>query len=867
MDALGVVGVGADLYMAAQHARVLLDARQRALDPSLTDAEADALFEKAQAAANGLIESGLMGALMERYPPFAAAVGTWVLTRHGGEWILANTETGQAINRAATNYLDRHISALERAGEDITEFLGGESDRMRRQSQIDDMCASFTRAIREKRIRLKPGKKSVDVCNYIRDGDLAGIHTDLIDPTPPQPVVETDPCEAPHADLAKADALLETGDLGAAENAFGAISAAGCDDVAEAVADRQQSITAKIDQLADAADKAATSCDGKALRTAASGIAEANHPRLASANSAVQRVVSGVTGAEAAFANANAAFRSGDMVGARSNLQVAAAHYDQLGSDAGCAGKIQKVEVATSKVERVAGAVARVDAAIHACDLDKMARFGEQLAKLKDPPPALKQRIGTLVSAAEDCKRNNPELQRVAADADCLARRGSGYSAGTISADGTYTCLPDKQTANAWCNSNNAGSGWHATKVQPDGSYDCRLSKTGRNAVLPEGVRKGLVRRQGQREGQVPVLHGQDRPGLRLPQEIRPRLDGRQAPEERQLQLLSATRQADGKTQETARIEHGTQRCRGSCGGRCGSRRRHQRHHPVSEQRRAEEQLPPQSDDGRAALRIELTGPAGTDYTRRMSPPKRKLAAVLAADVAGYSRLMGEDETRTLAALRDFRGSLFEPATAEHNGTVIKSMGDGWLVEFDSVVDAVNCAVFIQEALDENDVLKLRIGIHIGDIVHEDDDIYGDGVNVAARLQQIARPGGIVLSDFAHRGIDATLGARFANLGAQSLKNIRNPVTAYGWPSEGGAIVAAPETGPEKPAKRLDKDLRVSGLLTLVTAPGVAVLGVIIGFQEPAALIPLLGASLLVAFIGGGLMLASKIIGRWQDEP
>ncbi|MBT7759246.1 MAG: adenylate/guanylate cyclase domain-containing protein, partial [Rhodospirillaceae bacterium] len=108
-----------------------------------------------------------------------------------------------------------------------------------------------------------------------------------------------------------------------------------------------------------------------------------------------------------------------------------------------------------------------------------------------------------------------------------------------------------------------------------------------------------------------------------------------------------------------------------------------------------------------------------------MSAPTRKLAAILAADVAGYSRLMGEDETGTLAALRELRQGLSDVVVG-HRGDLVKSMGDGWLVEFPSVVDAVNCALQVQENLAGHDIIKLRIGIHIGDIVHEDEDIYGD---------------------------------------------------------------------------------------------------------------------------------------------
>ncbi len=117
---------------------------------------------------------------------------------------------------------------------------------------------------------------------------------------------------------------------------------------------------------------------------------------------------------------------------------------------------------------------------------------------------------------------------------------------------------------------------------------------------------------------------------------------------------------------------------------------------------------------------------------------QRRLAAIVAADVVGYSRLMGEDEAGTLTALRALRTELFAPAVVDHNGTIVKSMGDGWLVEFASLVDAVTCAIEVQERLAENDTIKLRIGVHLGDITHEEEDIFGDGVNIAARLQEIA---------------------------------------------------------------------------------------------------------------------------------
>ncbi len=121
--------------------------------------------------------------------------------------------------------------------------------------------------------------------------------------------------------------------------------------------------------------------------------------------------------------------------------------------------------------------------------------------------------------------------------------------------------------------------------------------------------------------------------------------------------------------------------------------------------------------------------------------PKRRLAAILAADVIGFSRMMADDETGTLEALKAHRAEFFDPLTAQHNGRIVKLMGDGVLVEFGSVVDAVLCAVDVQTQLAAEDgIIKLRIGINLGDVIVDGDDVYGDGVNVAARLEAIAEP-------------------------------------------------------------------------------------------------------------------------------
>ena len=166
---------------------------------------------------------------------------------------------------------------------------------------------------------------------------------------------------------------------------------------------------------------------------------------------------------------------------------------------------------------------------------------------------------------------------------------------------------------------------------------------------------------------------------------------------------------------------------------------------------------------------------------------KRKLAAILAADVVGFSRLAGADEDRTLARLRSLRSDLIDPTIAVHSGRVVKRTGDGALVEFRSVVDAVRCAVEIQNAMIERNSgvpeerrILFRIGVHLGDVVEESDgDLMGDGVNIAARLEGIAEPGAICLSEDAYRQVRARLDFEVNDLGQTQLKNIVEPVRVY----------------------------------------------------------------------------------------
>ena len=185
---------------------------------------------------------------------------------------------------------------------------------------------------------------------------------------------------------------------------------------------------------------------------------------------------------------------------------------------------------------------------------------------------------------------------------------------------------------------------------------------------------------------------------------------------------------------------------------------------------------------------------------------ERRLAAILAADVAGYSRLMGVDEEGTLAALKACRRELVDPKIAEHNGRIVKTTGDGALVEFGSAVDAVRCAMEIQRTMAErNSVIledrrvEFRIGINVGDIIFDEADIYGDGVNIAARVETLARPGSICLSDNAYQQIKGKLALEFNDMGEQQLKNIALPVRVYGLRLDGAPAPQALAL-PDKPS-------------------------------------------------------------------
>ena len=185
----------------------------------------------------------------------------------------------------------------------------------------------------------------------------------------------------------------------------------------------------------------------------------------------------------------------------------------------------------------------------------------------------------------------------------------------------------------------------------------------------------------------------------------------------------------------------------------------------------------------------------------------RRLAAILAADVVGFSRLMEADEAATMAALKLRRRDVLDPLVARHQGRVFKTTGDGVLVEFASAVNAVQCAVDLQrgmaaanEGQPEDRQIILRIGVNLGDVMVESGDLYGDGVNIAARLEGIAEPGGILVSGTAHDHIGSKVKVSFEDIGTQTLKNIAQPVRAYRVTDTPAVVVAATRPASDKPS-------------------------------------------------------------------
>ena len=257
-----------------------------------------------------------------------------------------------------------------------------------------------------------------------------------------------------------------------------------------------------------------------------------------------------------------------------------------------------------------------------------------------------------------------------------------------------------------------------------------------------------------------------------------------------------------------------------------------------------------------------------------MAAAERRLVAIVATDVAGYSRLIGDDEEGTIAALQDRRLNVIDPPLTQYHGRIANTAGDSLLIEFASAVDAVRYAMTVQECMTASNIdvpderrLEFRIGINIGDVVAQGDDLLGDGVNVAARLEELAEPGGICVSLATRDQVRDRLDVGFEDMGDVAVKNIARPVRVFRVLSEGhetrrrNQLSAAPVA-----KKRLDQDLRVAGLWSLPVVPALALLGWFIGQIAEAALMPMLGAAAFLGCLSIGMLLAAKVIGRSYER-
>ena len=207
---------------------------------------------------------------------------------------------------------------------------------------------------------------------------------------------------------------------------------------------------------------------------------------------------------------------------------------------------------------------------------------------------------------------------------------------------------------------------------------------------------------------------------------------------------------------------------------------------------------------------------------------QRRLAAILAADVAGYSRLVREDEEGTIAAVRRHLGEIIEPEIAACRGRVFKTMGDGLLAEFASVVDAVRTAVATQDAvaerntdLPEDERIAFRIGVNLGDVVIDGENIHGDGVYIAARLEGLAEPGGICASDKVYEEVRDRMGVAFEDMGAREVKNIDRPVRVFRVLPDGEAVAAPPVSTAKKKSAKTWRAVAAAVLVAAIAGGGV----------------------------------------------
>ncbi len=564
MEVLGRIATAADVASAASRLKDYLETIKKATwDPSLTNAEADALFEKASGLAKDLMEAGGLGVLMEASPAAAAAWGTWTLTRHGGEWILNNTETGQSLNRAVAAAMDD----LWRDWEVIT----GQTERSARQEQ----CNLLAKRIREGRIRVTYPEdfKVLDLCNFIKVGIPID---DLIEIVPPKtataPAKDQDAtgekvkaeCDAKPADTTTSgtaglpktdtsDCAAKTGQEAAGEDENATDCAAlsarldaaneryeeerglvdaraiveevrgkldgartgQCPEVRQRAADASDKIERMRDGLTKVRDDL-RSCEPETLAQRAEQLSRKGHAWLKSLGERARRAIP----VAESYQRSKEAYAAGDLEGARSHSEDALKRTIAAGGTT-CVGIIERINSNLTRIAQAKGQEDRVTQLSESCDKAAMRAERTRLAGLggagfyKAMGERLDQALVTCKAQETDAtvvRSQTPEDRRAAvcrrdfgegyvvghvledgrffckptrttADKWCVAKNGAGHHAADVDQRGGFKCLPTQATANAWCNRNNAGSGWTAGAIRADGSYSCHMSDAGQKAA------------------------------------------------------------------------------------------------------------------------------------------------------------------------------------------------------------------------------------------------------------------------------------------------------------------------------------------------------------------------------------------------
>ncbi|MCB1436874.1 MAG: hypothetical protein KDJ46_06845 [Rhodobiaceae bacterium] len=531
MEVVGRLGAAYDVASAAFQLNDYYKNIMLALDPTTSAEEADAALTRAEKIAKGLAEAGIIGAITEASPTAAVALGTWTLTRHGGEWILANTKTGQKINRFATGFFRMNLEAWDAA----RDWWTGKAEKDEEHAR--NMCSKFMQAVRDEKVKLRKGYKVLDVCNAFRKGELVSAMIELAEVGPDD--VKTEPVQAlapascdvsanraAIADLkAKAGqggdeisahvALLErvNGDLAAVDAAYevakkdyvagrfdkvsegleGArarLAALGgspdCPDLATRLDNALEKNAKTQDALAETA-AAIKSCEAAPLAALKERYAALSHSGLAKALARAE-ALSAIHGQARSAA---ASYKSGDIAAAYETARAARDKLSAIGapSCAALAGGLKDLVDGLAGIRELA---AEAQGAISACNVELMQGFRGELADISQAwAVALRARLSSAIAdcqkaAAEVSERPDPARLAALREANCRQRFGEGYRAGQVLEDGRHVCLPSKEVADAVCRAKH-GDNVQAGTIRADGSYNCFLTPAAqREAAVKE---------------------------------------------------------------------------------------------------------------------------------------------------------------------------------------------------------------------------------------------------------------------------------------------------------------------------------------------------------------------------------------------